>query len=388
MRKIVYISGSRADYGPARQVLRAIKAEPAMTLDIIVTGMHLDSTHGETWQEIAADGFVIKERINSRVEGDTLADMAASVGLQLHGLSLAINRIQPDIILVLGDRGEQLAGAMAGAFQNKVVAHLCGGSVSGSIDNSIRHAITKFAHYHFPAFESHANRIIQMGEDPSTVKVVGLPGGDIREDVTLSPTEVRADLDIDDNVPYLLVVQHSVTHSRHKSRIEILETLEAVASLPYPVFLANPNDDSGGREILSAMKEYATLYQHLHILPPQKSRNAFASTMAHAGVLIGNSSTAVLEAASVGLPVVNIGDRQIGREHPARWQNVSYDRHQIRNAIETCISDTSYRREITEVVRYFDFIDTSKLVVECMQTLDLEIALQPKKFNEISVYSN
>ena len=128
MRKALYISGSRADYGPARRVLQAIQADPELALNVLVTGMHLDPVHGETWQEIAADGFTIVERVYGHVTGDSLIAMAASVGLYLYGMSQAIARIQPDIVLVLGDRGEQLAGAIAAAFQNIVLVHLCGGA--------------------------------------------------------------------------------------------------------------------------------------------------------------------------------------------------------------------------------------------------------------------
>ena len=337
MRQVLYISGSRADYGPARRVLQAIQADPKLALSILVTGMHLDPVHGETWHEIAADGFTIAECVHGRVTGDSLTAMAASVGLYLYGMSQAIARIRPDIVLVLGDRGEQLAGAMAGAFLNIVVVHLCGGSISGSIDDSVRHAITKFAHYHLPAFEEHARCISQMGEDPATVRVVGLPGGDIRPDVTISRDEICTELGLPPDRPYLLVIQHSVTHSQAEASQQIAETLEAVVALGYPTLLANPNDDAGGRAILAKMREYAERYAYLHILPPQCSRERFASIMAHAGALVGNSSAGIVEAMSVGLPVVNIGDRQRGREYLAYLLNIGYDRAQIRQAVETAL---------------------------------------------------
>ena len=152
--------------------------------------MHLDPSHGETWAEIEKDGLNIVEKVHGRVVGDSLSAMSASIGLYLYGMSYAIERYAPDIVLVLGDRGEQLAGAMAAAYQNIAVAHLCGGTLSGSIDDSIRHAITKFAHYHFPAFDEAAEKIFQMGEPPEHVKVVGLPGGDIKPDVTYTRSQI------------------------------------------------------------------------------------------------------------------------------------------------------------------------------------------------------
>ena len=309
--------------------------------------------------------------------------MGASVGQYLSGMSQAIADIRPDVVLVLGDRGEQLAGAMAAAFQNVVVVHLCGGSISGSIDDSIRHSITKFAHYHLPAFDEHARRIVQMGEDPATVRVVGLPGGDLRPDVTMSAEKVRADLGLPSEPPYLLVVQHSVTHSRDQVEKQITETLEAVAGLVYPVLLGNPNDDAGGRVILAKMREYAERYDHLHVLEPQRSRERFASIMAHAGAMIGNSSSGIVEAMSVGLPVVNVGDRQRGREHLACLLNTGYDREQIRQAVETALHGKEYRRRLAAFSSQVKSRDTAAEVTRFLCELDLSAAARPKRFIDI-----
>ncbi|MEN6349799.1 MAG: UDP-N-acetylglucosamine 2-epimerase, partial [Syntrophomonas sp.] len=313
MRKVLYISGSRADYGPMRGVLQAIRSAPGLSLNVLVTGMHLDPLHGESWQEIAADGFNIVDRVYGRATGDSLKAMAASLGLYLYGMCEAIESAKPDIVMVLGDRGEQLAAAIAAAVQNIVVVHVAGGSISGSIDDSIRHAITKFAHYHLPASAKHARRIVQMGEEPSRVHAVGLPGGDIRPDVIYTRSEICEQLDLPVEKPYLLLIQHSVTHSQSEAARQITETLEAVAGAGYPTLLANPNDDAGGRVILSAMQKYARRYDHLHVLQPPNNRKKFASIMAHSAALLGNSSSGIAEAMSVQLPVINIGGRQRGR---------------------------------------------------------------------------
>lgn len=385
MRQVLYISGSRADYGPVRRVLKGIQADPELMLSILVTGMHLDPVHGETWREIAGDGFFIAERVYGHIGGDSLVAMASSLGLYLLGMSQAIARIKPDVVLVLGDRGEQLAGAMAAAFQNIVVVHLCGGSLSGSIDDSIRHAISKFAHYHLPAIEEHARRIIQMGEDPARVRVVGLPGSDIRPDTIFSQKEICVDWCLSAELPYLLVVQHSVTHSQDEAICQINETLEAVASMNYPTLLANPNDDPGGRVILAKMHEYAERYTHLHILPPLCSRERFASIMAHAGALIGNSSSGISEAMSVKLPVINIGDRQHGRESLAYLLNVGYNREQIKQAINTALYDTDYRQGLTNFKSPLIISDTETRVVDFLHTIDLQVARFPKNFLDLDI---
>lgn len=383
VRKVLYISGSRADYGPARRVLKAIRAQTQFDLSLLVTSMHLDPAHGETWQEIADDNITISERIYGRITGDSLEVMAASVGLYLYGMSLAMARIRPDIVLVLGDRGEQLAGAMAASFQNITVVHLCGGSRSGSIDDSIRHAITKFAHYHLPALEEHAHRIIQMGEEPSTVEVVGLPGGDIRPDVVFSREHVCREYHLPTDRLYLLVIQHPVTHSQKDAAEQITETLEAVASLEYPVLLANPNDDAGGQRILAKMQEYVASYPQLHILKPPRSRELFASIMAHAGALVGNSSSGIVEAMSVHLPVVNIGDRQRGREKYACLMNAPYERKAIKQAILTALNDQEYRSRLAKFESPF-IRNTEQAVVKFLLNLDLSAASRPKKFFNIA----
>jgi GDP/UDP-N,N'-diacetylbacillosamine 2-epimerase (hydrolysing) len=388
MINVLYVSGSRADYGPIRRVLQVINEHPDIDLKILVTGMHLDLVHGETWREIVSDGFTIAESVHGRVEGDSVTEMAASLGNYLTGMSYAISRLHPDILLVLGDRGEQLAGSIAGAFQNIVVVHLCGGSVSGSIDDSIRHAITKFAHYHLPAFQEHANRILQMGEDPEKVRVVGLPGNDIRLDVTFSIEDVRSKYYLPLDTPYILVLQHSVSHTYADAAIQIEETLQAVTSLRYPVLLANPNDDAGGRVILTKMQEYSNRYNNIQILPPLSSRELFASIMSHSGVLVGNSSSGVVEAMSLGLPVVNIGDRQAGREHLACMINVEYDRLAISNAIEIALNDNKYRAALEDFTRNMVWLDTPTEVVNCLLDVDLDIASIPKSFVDFTEIHN
>jgi GDP/UDP-N,N'-diacetylbacillosamine 2-epimerase (hydrolysing) len=383
MRRVLYLSGSRADYGPARRVLQAIQGCADLSLGVLVTGMHLDPVHGLTWEEIAADGFEIAERVEGRVPGDSLAAMSASVGLYLHEMSLALERLRPDILLVLGDRGEQLAGAMAAAFQNIVVVHLCGGSLSGSIDDSVRHAITKFAHYHLPAFAEHARRIVQMGELPERVRAVGLPGGDIRPDVTYTREEICLDYGLPVEEPYLLVVQHAVTQSQAEAGAQIIETLEAVVASGYHALLANPNDDAGGRLILSQMREYASQHARLHLLPPPRNRERYASVMAHAGAQVGNSSSGIVEAMSVSLPVINIGTRQRGREHLSCLLNVGHDRWQILQAIGTALHDEEYRARLHDFSARMSQQETAFLVLECLRGLDLQAATRPKPFYDL-----
>jgi len=380
MRKVLYVSGSRADYGPARRLLLKIHDNAEFELGILVTGMHLDPSHGETWTEIKKDGLNIVEKVYGRVVGDSLSAMSASIGLYLYGMSYAVERYAPDIVLVLGDRGEQLAGAMAAAYQNITVAHLCGGTLSGSIDDSIRHAITKFAHYHFPGFEEAADRIVQMGEHPDHVKVVGLPGGDINPDVTYTKSQICEMYNLSKDEPYILVIQHTVTQSQSESARQITETLEAVSSMKYPVLLANPNDDAGGKAILSKMKEYAKKYTSLQVLQPPKSRELFASIMTHAGVLVGNSSSGIMEAMSVKTPVVNIGDRQKGRESLAFLLNVDYQKEEIMKAIEKALNDPDFSEDYHSFLNTGMISNAEELIIKELEIMDLHVSNKSKDF--------
>jgi GDP/UDP-N,N'-diacetylbacillosamine 2-epimerase (hydrolysing) len=385
LRKIIYVSGTRADYGPARRMLKAIAQDNELDLSILVTGMHLDPLHGETWREIEADGFHIVDNVYGRLSGDSLPQMAASIGLYLYGMSAIFARVLPDIVMVLGDRGEMLAAAIAAAYQNIPVVHLCGGTISGSIDDSVRHAITKFAHYHLVAFSESVQRIVQMGEDPGRVLLVGLPGADLRPDVVFTREEICREYGLSPEKPYLLVIQHSVTHSRDQASMQAIETMEALAELGYPALLANPNDDAGGQAILAVMQDYSRRFRNLIILPPPASRQKFASIMAHAAALIGNSSSAVVEAMSVGIPVVNIGGRQKGREQLSYWLNVGHDRTEIKGAMHTALEDPKFHQELLQFIssNVFDDEATNQMVLEVLKTLDLDIAKKGKQFHLI-----
>jgi UDP-N-acetylglucosamine 2-epimerase (non-hydrolysing)/GDP/UDP-N,N'-diacetylbacillosamine 2-epimerase (hydrolysing) len=382
MRSILYVTGSRADYGPARSMLKAISEEKDFSLSILCTGMHLDPIHGETWKEIDSDGFNIADKISGRVAGDSLENMAESIGNYLIGFSKSFSQIKPDIVIVLGDRGEMLAATIAAAIQRFPVVHLCGGTISGSIDDSIRHAITKFAHYHLVSFQESVQRVIQMGEDPKSVFLVGLPGSDLKPDVIYSKDKILEEYSLPKNSDYFLVIQHPVTHSQDLAAHQMIETLEALINQDYPTLIANPNDDAGGRSIINIINTYSQKFKNLHQIPPPSSRQKFASIMAHSSLLIGNSSSATVEAMSVRIPVVNIGNRQKGREHLSCWINTNYDRNMIAEAINRALYDEEYKSTLNNFVdnHIFDNEITNCKIINILKTVDLEIGKKEKIF--------
>ncbi len=385
VRKILYVSGSRADYGPARDLLRRIANHPNFELSLLVTAMHLKPEHGTTVMEIERDGFHIAARIESGADDGSLVAMSTFVGRAMMEMAEVIEREAPDILLLLGDRAEQLSAATAGAIQNVTIAHMCGGTNSGSIDGSLRHAISKFAHYHFPAAEPHAKRLIQMGEHPETVHVVGLPGGHLGAHVTHTLTDIQQRYHLPAGKPYMLVLQHPVTHSHRDAERQIRETLDAVVEIGLPTLLANPNGDPGGTTILEAITSYAFKFDQLTVLPPPANRELFASVMARSAVLIGNSSSAVYEAMSVGLPVVNIGDRQTGRENDSVWVNVGYDRQEIVDGIKVAMNDEAYRSRLRDYSDDLGAYNPEAQVTDLLLELDLSRGARPKRFFDISV---
>ena len=343
-RKILYITGTRADYGLMKSVLKAIEEHPKLELEIVATGMHLMPEFGMTIKEIKKDGFKNHE-IDATYEKDNKESMTNFVGKFIQLLTKKVKEIKPDIILLLGDRGEMLAGAIVGAYLTIPVAHIHGGDITSTVDEPIRHAITKLAHIHFPATEKSAERIIKMGEDQSKVFVVGAPGLDtILSEKLIAPEELSKRYYLDLSKPILLVVQHPVTTEIEGAHEQIRETLEAVLELKHQTVLVYPNADAGGRKMIEVIKEYEE-YPFINSFKSIPHRE-YLSLMGIAGVMIGNSSSGIIEAPSFGLPVVNIGSRQEGRERAEKVIDVGYNKEEIKAGIKKTLYDTDFREKV------------------------------------------
>ena len=343
-RKILYISGTRADYGLMKSVLREIENHPKLELEVIATGMHLMPEFGMTINEIKKDGFKIHE-IAATYEQDNKQSMANFVGKFIQLLTDKVKKIKPDIIMVLGDRGEMLAGVIVGTYLTIPVAHIHGGDISSTVDEIVRHAITKLAHIHFPATEKSAERIIKMGEDPSNVFVVGAPGLDIiLNENLIEPTKLSEKYNLDLSEPILLVIQHPVTTEVEDAPTQIRETLEAISELRYQTILIYPNADAGGRNMIEVIKEYEK-HPFIKIFKniPYKE---YLSLMNIVSVMVGNSSSGIIEAPSFGLPVVNIGTRQEGRQRAENVIDVDYDKEQIKAAIKKALYDEVFKEKV------------------------------------------
>ncbi|MFC2019179.1 UDP-N-acetylglucosamine 2-epimerase [Chloroflexota bacterium] len=342
MKRITVVTGTRAEYGILRPVLRAIEGMPGLTLSLVVTGMHLSHEFGYTITEIIDDGFKIDTTVDMLLSGDTLESMAKSIGLGIIGLTQTWGQSRPDVILLLGDRTEPLAATIAGAYLNIPVAHIHGGdSLCGGLDEYARHAITKLSHIHFPATNKSAERIMKMGEDEWRVHMVGSPALDMIMSESLIPADVlEKELELDLSRPLTILVQHSVTTQENEAPNQIKETLEAIVDLANPVVLIYPNSDAGGRSIIEVIRQYEK-YPFLKTFK-SLSRREYLSLMKVASVLVGNSSSGIIEAPSLGLPVVNIGIRQEGRERGDNVIDVRHDKDEIITAMEKALTDEEF----------------------------------------------
>lgn len=317
MRHVCYISGTRADFGLMRRTLEAVRAAGGLRLSVVATGMHLDERYGLTVREIEAAGLPVAASI--RVDGTgagTGAAMARDVSRMLAGMVDAFERLRPDIVLLLGDRGEMLAGAIAALHLNVPIAHVHGGERSGTIDESVRHAISKLSHFHFVATAQSRERLIRMGELPARIFVTGAPGLDgILEDASIARADLLAGVQFDAGRPVALFVFHPVVQEAEQAGPVASMILESLLDKGVQVLALRPNSDAGSAGVRAAL-DHQSGHPALRVVT-HLPRPAFLSWMAAADLMVGNSSAGIIEAASFGLPVVNVGSRQNLRERNA-----------------------------------------------------------------------
>lgn len=378
MKKILYISGTRADYGLMRTVLSRINKTRGLKLEIIVTGMHLMPEFGNSVEEIVRDGFLI-HKIPIVHEMDTRESMAAFVGNLVVSLTKKVSEIQPDLILLLGDRGEMLAGAIVGTYAGIPVAHIHGGEITSTVDEPVRHAITKLAHIHLPATKKSARRIIRMGEDPARVHVVGAPGLEpILTGAYTSREKLIKKYHINPDLPLVLVVQHPVSDEVSDAARQMKVTLEAVSVLHHQAIVVYPNADAGGRQMIGVIEDFCTKNARIQAYK-NLSHDNYLGLLKIAAVLVGNSSSGIIEAPSFHLPVVNIGTRQHGRERAGNVLDTGYSIRGISTAIKKALYDTTFIEEVRHCNNPYGSGDSAKKIVEMLRQIDLKKTGTQKK---------
>lgn len=330
-RRICYLTGTRADYGLMASTLRAIDADQRLQLQLIVTGMHLSHRYGSTVVEIEKDGFTIGARVPVELGDTSAAGMAMNLGHMLLGFVPALQVIRPDLLLLLGDRGEMLAGALAAIHLGIPVAHLHGGERSGTVDEPVRHAISKLTHLHLVATFDARDRLVRMGERGDRVHVVGAPGLDGLLDVTrLDRADLCREVGFDPALPIGLLVFHPVLQEAKEAANQMRAVIAAAKGIQLLALM--PNSDAGSegvrRELTAAATADGKVCVRTHL-----QRHEYIAWLAACDVLLGNSSSGIIEAASFGTPVVNIGSRQNMRERNLNITDVPVEIDAIRTAL-------------------------------------------------------
>jgi UDP-hydrolysing UDP-N-acetyl-D-glucosamine 2-epimerase len=323
IRRVCVVLVDRANYGRMHPVMRAIKANPDLDLLVLCSGTMLLERFGQAEKIVEADGFEISSRVYMELEGSVPTTMAKSIGVGIIEFSSEFHRLKPDLVLIIGDRYEALAAAISAAYMNIPIAHVQGGEVSGSIDESARHAITKFAHLHFPSTARSAEYIIKLGERPDCVFNVGCPAGDY---IMHLDSELPVDLfnrvgvggSIDLSQPFILVIYHPTTTRFGTERQQAEQLMIALNELAYPTVWIWPNIDAGADEISKSIRSYRerhhTSNQWLHLIK-NLDPVTFQKCLKRASCAVGNSSSFIRDSSFSGTPVVLVGERQRGREH-------------------------------------------------------------------------
>lgn len=345
MRKVCIVISSRANYGSIRSVLIAIEAEPSLQLQIVLSASALLDQYGSVESDIESLGLSVDERVHSLVEGETPETMAKSTGLALLELPSVFGRLRPDIVFVIGDRFEIIATAIAASYMNIHVAHSMGGEVTGTIDESVRHAVTKLAHLHFVATTEAAKRVLRLGERQDAIHCVGCPRIDTVREYLQEPGLFRQlsyfvrDLGVGSNIDltkqYLVVSQHPVTTEYDDANSHMAATIEAIEMIGIQAIVLWPNADAGSTRLARELRKWRESSPNASVrFFKNFPVKLYMGLLANAGCLVGNSSSGVREGAFLGTPVVNIGTRQISRERSANVIDVENDSTQISRAVE------------------------------------------------------
>jgi UDP-hydrolysing UDP-N-acetyl-D-glucosamine 2-epimerase len=372
-RRIAVVTGTRADYGLLRWILKALQEADDFELLTLVTGGHLMAGLGETWRQVEEDGFPAAARIDTNQTGDRPLDVATACGTALAGFAAAYDTLRPDLVLLLGDRFEIFAAAAAALPLNVPVAHLHGGETTeGAIDEQYRHAITKLSHLHLPATEAYARNLRRMGEETWRVTVVGAPGLEWIQHLPPPDPKTwarRYGLPLDE--PILLGTFHPATVRTVEGTTplsELDEWLHALDATGLHALLTGTGADADGLSINARIEAFAATHSRLHFHQNLGSKN-YLDSLRNCRCMVGNSSSGIVEAASFGLPVVDVGDRQKGRLHGANVLHVPCRSADIATALQLALSD-SFRAKAADVVNPYGDGRTSEKVLAVLRDAD------------------
>jgi UDP-hydrolysing UDP-N-acetyl-D-glucosamine 2-epimerase len=373
-RKICVVSGTRSEYGLLYWLMKEIQEDPGLELQLIATGMHLSNEFGLTYKKIEEDGFRIDEKVEMLLSSDTNVGIAKSTGLGVIGFADAFNRLTPDIVVLLGDRFEALAAAQVAMMLTIPIAHISGGELTqGAIDDSIRHAITKMAQYHFVSAEPYRKRVIQMGEHPDNVFNVGDPGIDnIMRLNLLSKKALQKRLSFELGDVYFLVTYHPVTLGNTNPEKTVMNLISALENFPKAkIIITKSNADAGGRIINEYIDNYALKQPERIYVAVSLGQLLYLSAMKHCDVVIGNSSSGIIEAPMLIKPTVNIGDRQKGRLKAQSIIDCREDTTSIVDAIKVALSP-EFKKILPKVISLYGKSNTASQIKEFLKHVVLD----------------
>ena len=371
MRKVAVFTGTRAEYGLLYWLLKDLQQDSEIELQLLVSAMHLSPEFGMTYQQIEADGFTITEKVEMLLSSDSAVGTAKSIGLGVLGFADALERMKPDVLVVLGDRFEALAVTQAAMILRIPIAHIHGGEITeGAYDDAIRHAITKLSLLHFTSTEAHRNRVIQLGEHPSRVFNVGAVGLDhLQRSKMFSLAELSASLNFKLEQPYFLVTYHPVTLASEPAKASFENLLKALDAFPqHQIILTYPNADDGGREIIPLLEAYAKQQPSRVLAIPSLGQKRYLSAVKHAAAVVGNSSSGIIEVPSFKVPTVNIGERQRGR---LAAESVFSCPSNTAAIIETL--QLGLKSDLTQVVNPYGKGKASEAILKQLKAADLSV---------------
>ncbi len=382
MKTIAIVSVARSDYGIYRPILRRLDQSLSWRPIIVAGGAHLSPDFGMTVNEIERDGFHVAARVPTVGKTDTAQAISSAIGAGVTGFGEAFEKLRPDMVMVLGDRYEMMAGALAAVPFQIPIAHVHGGELSlGAIDDAMRHAMTKLSHLHFVSTEEYGQRVIQMGEEPWRVHTVGAPGLDaIRDFVPFSDIEFANQFGWSLPERFLLLTFHPETLGRRDPAHDFATLAEAVAQTELPTLITMPNADLGGRAIRDQIQEEVSKRPEWHVVESLGTRG-YWSAMQRASAMIGNSSSGIIEAASFRLPVVNVGHRQAGRVRGKNVIDAEIELDAMKQALSTALS-YQFSENLQEMTNPYGNGNASESIQQTLESLPTREQLIHKVFTD------
>ena len=378
-RKVCVVTGTRAEYGLFYPLLQKIQASQGLELQLVATTMHLSEEFGLTYQQIEQDGFAINEKIENLLACDSKSSIAKSTGLATILLSDAFRRLQPDILLLLGDRFETHAAATTAMLMNIPIAHIHGGEVTeGAVDEQIRHSISKMAYLHFTSTQEYRNRVIQMGEAAERVFCSGAPGIDNILNMNLMTKEMlEEELQWKIATPTALFTYHSETLSNSSVKVQVEKILQALERSGLNALFTYANADDGGRVINQLIEAFAAKNNEKYLIVKSLGQLKYLSAMKHVDLLVGNTSSGIIEAASFQKPVVNIGNRQKGRLQSGNVINSNID--DLESSIALALS-CDFNTQCNKVINIYGEGKAAELIVNKLHSENIDCI---KRFHDL-----